>query len=218
MPAPVASAVDIATQVDRWAASPDPADAMRAYRAVLDCLLARRDDRRPSEEVAIERRNMEDAVPLEQRGRIRRQWRTSSAHCANLRSDQIQSRTQWLARAARAGVPLAAVEFIFEGPDGDGFLLDPGVPRPPLTDAWRAQRDAYVQAALDRCDMALVGTLGMAAAPDTQDLAKALNFWQSHMRCQGGPEPTPLRDDPLAMRYLHDLGSNGLRPSDAAQP
>ena len=33
------------------------------------------------------------------------------AHCAILRSNQVQRRAQWLARATQAGVALAAMEF-----------------------------------------------------------------------------------------------------------
>ena len=209
--APTVAATDLAAQVDRWAGSGDPADAMRAYRAVFDCLQARRDERRPSEDVARERRNMEQAVPLEQRERVRRSWRTSAATCANLRSDQVQRRMQWLARAAEAGISMAAMDFIYEGPAGDGVLQDLDVPRPALTDAWRAQRDAYIDAALRRCDSGLVGYLGMTVQGDGKDLGAALNFWQSHARCPGDPPRAPLRDDPVAVRWLRDLGSAGLQ-------
>ena len=198
---------DLASRVDAWAQSSDPADAMRAYDAVLECLIARRDERRPTEEVARERHTLEQALPLEQREHLRRHWRTSATQCGNLRSDQVQRRMQWLARAAQAGVPLAAIQFINEGPDGNGAMQDEGVPRPPLTDAWRAARDAYVEAALRRCDTGLVGYLGTQAAGDAQDFSQALDFWQAHVRCQGGPDPGPLGDDPVAVRRLHDLGS-----------
>ena len=200
---------DLAGRVDAWAQSPDPADAMRAYVAVSECLAARRDEHRPTEEVADERHRIEQALPLEQRERARRDWQDSAAHCANLRSDQVQRRMQWLARAAQAGVPRAAIDFINEGPDGDGALMDAGAPRPALTDAWRAQRDAYVDAALQRCDTMLVGYLGMIAPNDGRDITQALGVWQSHVRCDGSPPPTPLRDDPVAMRWLHDVGGPG---------
>jgi len=204
---PASLPTDLASQVDAWAQSSDPADAMRAYDAVLECLIARRDERRPTEEVARERHTLEQALPLEQREHLRRHWRTAAAQCGNLRSDQVQRRMQWLTRAAQAGLPRAAIQFINEGPDGDGALQDEGVPRPPLTDAWRAARDAYVEAALRRCDTGLVGYLGMLAAGDAQDVTQALNFWQARARCPGGPDPGPLGGDPAAVRRLHDLGS-----------
>ena len=206
-----ALAADRAAQVDRWADSPDPADAMLAYRAAFDCLQARRDERRPAEEVALERKQMEDALPLDQRAGMRRQWPGATAVCGNLRSDQIQRRMQWLRRAGQAGVPMAAMEFVLEGPAGDGVLQDLGVPRPPLTDAWRAERDAFIAAALQRCDMGLVGYLGMTLQGDGKDTGQMLGFWSAHSRCPGGPEPVLLRDDPVALRYLHDLGNAGLQ-------
>jgi hypothetical protein len=201
---------DLAARVDAWAQSPDPADAMRAYIAVFDCLEARRDAHRPTEEVVDERRRIEQALPLAQRERARRQWQTSAAHCGNLRSDQVQRRMQWLARAAQAGEPRAAIQFIDEGPDGDGALMDAGAPRPALTDAWRAQRDAYVDAAFQRCDTGLVGYLGLVAPHDGRDVAQALTVWQSHLRCDGSPAPPPLRDDAMAMKWLHDVGAPGV--------
>ena len=207
--APAALPADLAARVDAWAQSPDPADAMRAYVAVSECLLARRDERRPTEEVASERRKIEQALPLEQREHARRQWQDAGAHCGNLRSDQVQRRMQWLARAAQAGVPRAAIDFINEGPDGDGALMDAGAQRPPLNDGWRAQRDAYIDAALQRCDIGLVGYLGLVAPHDGGDETQALGRWQSHVRCDGSPPPTPLRDDPVATRWLRDVGGPG---------
>jgi len=201
---------DLAARVDAWAQSPDPADAMRAYLAVFGCLEARRDERRPLEEVVDERHKIEQALPLEQRERARRRWQNSAAHCGNLRSDQVQRRMQWLARAAQAGEPRAAIQFIDEGPDGDGALMDEGAPRPALTDAWRAQRDAYVDAAFQRCDTGLVGYLGLVAPHDGRDFTQALSTWQSHLRCAGSPAPSPLRDDPMAMQWLHDVGAPGV--------
>jgi len=209
LPATASTPADLAARVDAWARSPDPADAMRAYVAVADCLSARRDERRPTEEVANERRLMEKALPLEQRERTRRNWQDSAAHCGNLRSDQVQRRMQWLTRAAEAGVPRAAIQFINEGPDGDGALMDLNAPRPALTDAWRAQRDAYVDAALQRCDMGLVGYLGLVADAQGHDVTHALQTWQAHVRCDGSPAPTPMRDDPVAMRLLRDVGGPG---------
>jgi len=210
-----APAADRAAQVDRWADSPDPADAMLAYRAAFDCLQARRDERRPAEEVARERQQMEDALPLDQRAGIRAHWPGATAACGNLRSDQVQRRMQWLRRAAQAGVPMAAMEFVLEGPAGDGLLQDLGVPRPPLTDAWRAERDAFIDAALQRCDMGLVGYLGMNLQGDGKDAGQMLNFWSAHSRCPGAPDPVRLLEDPVALRYLHDLGNAGLQAPQA---
>jgi hypothetical protein len=212
----VAPAADRAAQVDRWADSPDPADAMLAYRAAFDCLQARRDERRPAEDVARERQQMEDALPQDQRAGIRTHWAGAAATCGNLRSDQVQRRMQWLRRAAQAGVPMAAMEFVLEGPAGDGLLQDLGVPRPPLTDAWRAERDAFIDAALQRCDMGLVGYLGMSLQGDCKDLGQMLNFWSAHSRCPGSPEPVLLLEDPVALRYLHDLGNAGLQAPQAS--
>jgi hypothetical protein len=206
-PAPTES---LASRVDRWSRSPDPADAMRAYETVFNCLQARRDDRRPSEEVALEHKNMEEALPEDQRAGFRRNLKTSAQLCGDLRSDQVQARLQWLGRAAQAGMPMAALDFIFEGPDGNGVLQDLTVPGAAPTQAWIDQRDAYVDAGLRHCDLTLMGYLGAKARGDSADIGQAISFWRAHMRCWDEPAPPSLMDDPVARRYLRDLvGAQG---------
>jgi hypothetical protein len=201
-PAPTDS---LAAKVDRWSRSPDPADAMRAYEAVFQCLQTRRDERRPSEEIALRNKQMEEALPEDQRAGFRAGLVSAAATCRDLRSDQIQDRNRWLARAARAGMPLAALDFILEGPDGDGLLQDVGGPKPVPTQAWIDQRDAYIGVALRHCDLALEGYLAMNAPGDAADVGQALNFWQARLQC-GGPAPRPsLMDDAVARRYLRGL-------------
>jgi hypothetical protein len=214
--APSVDATDLAAQVDRWAASGDPADAMRAYRTVHDCLEARRDERRPSEDVSREREAFEESVHPGPNTQVFRQWKRSAALCGNLRSDQIQTRMQWLMRAAAAGVPMAAMDFIYEGPGGDGMLQDLNVPRAPLTDTWRAQRDAYIDAGLQQCDEGLVGYLGLATQGNARNAAEAMMFWQTHARCAGDTARPPLSNDAGAVRLLSDLGSAGLLPAAPA--
>ena len=192
----------LAANVDQWSRSRDPADAMRAYDAVAKCLLARKREHRPPEEFK------DIPVPPE----------TAAQICGDLRSDQIQARTQWVTRAAAAGVKDAAVWFIQEGPSGNGLLREFDTPDfdDDLTDDWLKQRDAYIDLALRNCDLGLEAYLTRFARGVPADIDGARQYWINRLVCPGpNPAPTlvPLSEDPLAQRMLQGLrhGPDGNR-------
>lgn len=200
-PAASAATSSLAAQVDRWSGSTDAGDVMRAYDAVAKCLLARR-----REHVSPERF---EGVPLAAG--------TAAQICADLRSDQIQNRMQWLERAASAGEKDAAGWVIQEGPSGDGVLQDLDTPHfdNDVTDDWLRRRDGYIDLALRHCDTGLVPYLTRFARGVPADDAAAQAYWLGRLVCPGGAQPTlvPLADDPLGQRLLQGLrhGPDGQR-------
>jgi hypothetical protein len=193
----------LAARVDAWAASGDPADAMRAYEAVRDCLQARREDRTPEESLTADDADIESAIGPERMARIRLQRHHADLWCRDLRSDQVEARVAWLVRAARAGVANAARDFIQEGPDGQHMLGDAGAPWPVGAESWYAQRDAYIDAALRHCDIGLQAYLAAFARLPGMTIVASDQLWRAHLQCDAqAPPPPPLRDDPLAAAAL----------------
>ena len=195
--APTAAAAAIpaslASRVDALMRSDDPRDAMQAYEAVEKCLLARR---------RAHAANLPPNPPVE----------SEAALCGDLRSDQIQRRRVALEKAALAGEPGAAVDFLAEGPSGNGLLsdLDTTDPTPP-TPEWVSRRDDYIERALARCDTYLPSYLGLVAQGDKALRRPALEYWLGRVSCPGRPaaNTTPLAEDAQAQAYLNGLGING---------
>ncbi len=210
-PTPAAAAVSskpaasspssLASQVDQWSRSTDTRDAERAYDAVAKCLLARRREHQPSERF--------EGVPVSPE--------TAAQICADLRSDQIQNRMQWLERAAKAAEKGAAGWFIQEGPSGNGVLQDLDTPTfdNDMTDDWLHRRDDYIDLALRHCDTGLEAYLTLFARGVPADPAAAQTYWLGRLVCHDTPQPTlaPLADDTLGQRLLQGLrhGPDGQR-------
>lgn len=206
-PAATVPAAGLASRVDAWARSGVADDAMRAYRAVADCLRARAEDRTPQEQLDAEDSALEPMIGKERTDAFRTQRHHATEKCRDLRSDQIESRLAWLTRAAGAGARGAALAFVAEGPDGQGALGTPASPLP-VPDAWIAQRDAYFAAGLQHCDDALAAYLSGSARPPGMDFGDALTFWTGKMTCDADDakrRPAPL-DDPLVAAYLRYIG------------
>ena len=175
----------LAARVDTWARSRDPHDAMQAYQSIFKCLLARR--RAHAANLAPDNSG-EDATTL----------------CSDLRSDQIQRRLSLLERAARAGEPEAAIDFIEEGPSGSGVLEDLGtIDQTPATQDWLARRNDYIERGLAHCDKQLALLLGVDQR-DEGDRVQAVAYWYRRTACDGQPaaNSTPLADDPQGLAYL----------------
>jgi hypothetical protein len=206
----VKPAASLAGQVDQWIRNANSADAMRAYGAVSNCLLARRREHLPPDRFVD--------VPLP--------GKTAQELCGDLRSDQVQGRTRWLERAAQAGEPGAAEWFIQEGPAGDGLLLDLDTPTndEALTADWLRRRDAYIDLALRHCDNGVAVYLASFASGVPADDAVARDYWSgTRLVCPGTPERTlpPLADDPVGQRLLEGLrhrrdGTLMSRPAQAS--
>lgn len=183
----------LSEQVDEWWRSGDPHQAKLAYDAVFQCLLARRRARaadQPPDEPGQDARSV----------------------CGDLRSDQVQQRLAFLEAAARAGEKGAALNFIQEGPSGNGLLQDLATtdPTPPTAD-WLSRRNTYIELALQRCDLELATYLGwFIRQRETRQKATTL-YWLSRMNCPGRPpsNTTPLADDPEGQADLDALTING---------
>jgi len=182
----------LAARVDAWSRSGDPQQAMQAYKAIFQCLLARRRAHAP--DMAPDAPD-QDAQTL----------------CGDLRSDQIQARVASLETAARAGIKDAAANFIQEGPSGNGILTDLSTidPTQPTPD-WLARRTDYVALALENCDTLLAAYLAFAVR-DPALRPVAAKYWLARMSCPDRPAAitTPLAEDAQGQAYLDGLSING---------
>ena len=193
---------------------------MRAYEAVADCLRARSQDRTPQDQIEAGDGALESVVGTERVQALQAKRHHAAQWCQDLRSDQIESRLAWLARAAAAGTPGAALAFDFEGPDGQG-ALGSGYSSLPAPEAWYAQRDAYIAQGLQHCGRTLAGALSVVARAPGVSIDRATAFWFAKLQCGDSSDPSlPLSDDPLAVEYLRHMGRgepiapfNGLPPS-----
>ena len=183
----------LAARIDAWARSDDPHDAMQAYQAIFKCLLARR--RAHAADLSPDAPG-EDAAAL----------------CGDLRSDQVQQPLALLEKAARAGERDAAIDFIQEGPGGNGALQDLATidPTPPTPD-WLARRDDYVERALTHCDIGLAMYLGHFIRQRETRSASATQYWLERVSCPGhsAVNSTPLAEDPQGVANLEALSING---------
>lgn len=187
----VGGAKTLAEQVDAWSRSGDAHQAKLAYDAVFRCLLARR------------RAHAADQPPDEP-------GEDARSVCGDLRSDQVQQRLAFLEAAARAGEKGAALNFIQEGPSGNGVLQDLGMndPTPPTAD-WLSRRNTYIELALQRCDLELATYLGWFIR-QRETHQKVTTYWLGRMSCPGQPpsNTTPLSDDPEGQADLDALTIN----------
>jgi hypothetical protein len=215
-PAPLPES--LAARVDRLSRSADPVDAYAAYRLVTDCLWARGHEAWMDSHIA----------PGD-----RAQLPTAQAACGDIASDQVQSRLQWLQRAALAGVHHAATAMAREGPDGLG-VPDGDLDAPQNAD-FRARLDAAWDAGVRTCDAESLEERENAYETGTgvaRDRARALSYWIAWIDCRrraaaSGPgDMTPLDADAIARRVgrsltpeqLADATAAGERMASDAQP
>jgi hypothetical protein len=191
-PSSAPTMTSLAARVDAWSRSGDPQQAMQAYKAIFQCLLARRRAHAP---------DMAPDAP----------GQNANTLCGDLRSDQIQARMASLETAARAGIKDAAANFIQEGPGGNGILADLSTTDPtPPTSEWLGRRTDYVTLALANCDTLLAAYLGFAVR-DPALRSVASKYWLARMSCPDKPAAitTPLADDAQGQGYLDGLSING---------
>ena len=144
-PAATAPPVPLAEQVDRLVATRDPARAYAAYRLLADCTSFNRDGDRIVFDADSART-----------GGMRALSAAEKAHdtplCAGMPERMRQSRLDYLAIAAQAGVPGAAVAMATEGPFGDRTALATR-PADPLVQQWQADVNAQLARAADAGDL-----------------------------------------------------------------
>ena len=235
VPAPIAAAVTgaqpasnatraefpstgLAARVDGWARDGDPRDAFKAYEAVRQCLQARAQDRTPVDELERDDPTLLAVVGEERMRLIRERRHHAEQWCGDLRSDQVESRNQWLARATAASVPGATGYFIAEGPDGMGLLRQG--PQVKGTDAWYAQRDVYIAHALQHCDRGVPDILAATARAPEVPLLIALSYWTGKLQCDPAASTQPsILDDPQAAAWLMHMGrGEPMPPFNGVEP
>lgn len=123
----------ISVQLDRLAATHAPEDTFAAYLLVMNC--------------AAFNHQHNDPVFDQKMREFRQAHPQRSAHdarvCANMTERQWQARLDYLAYAARYGVPLAVWSFAHEGPFGDPSALKTR-PDDPLVQEWRTKAIAQL--------------------------------------------------------------------------
>jgi len=161
----------LSQEVGRLSRSGDPVDAFAAYQLVTACIWARDHEGWMANHILPGDRGM---LPTPQQA------------CGDIASDQIQSRLQWLERAALAGVHHAAAEMLKEGPDGLGSGAGTDIDAPENA-AWKQRVDAALEAGVHTCDSDALerrvdgyeSGLGVE-----QDRARALTYWVAYMDCR----------------------------------
>ena len=160
--APVAAAapMPLAAQIDRLVATRNPAHAYAAYRLLADCAAFNRDGDRI----------VFDAEDNEKLPAMRALTAAEKAHdavlCAGMTERMRQSRLDYLALAARAGVPGAAVAMAIEGPFGDITALATR-PGDPLVQQWQADVNAQLARAAEHGELDVLHYLtGMRKSGD----------------------------------------------------
>ncbi|MGN6525216.1 MAG: hypothetical protein ACTHL8_02400 [Burkholderiaceae bacterium] len=198
----------LAARIDRLSRSADPVDAFAAYRLVTDCLWARGHEAW-----------MDSHIAPGDRGQLP----TAQAACGDIASDQVQSRLQWLQRAALAGVHHAATAMAREGPDGLG--LEDGELDAPQNADFRARLDAAWDAGVRTCDAESLEQRENAyetGAGVARDRARALSYWIAWVDCRrraagpGAGDMTPLDADAIARRVGRSLTPEQLADATAA--
>jgi hypothetical protein len=202
LPAPRAASEPLSARVDRLGKSGDPVAAFAAYKLATECLWARDHADWLASHVAPGDRAL---LP------------TAQTACADIASDQIQSRLRWLEFAAAAGVHHAATAMAHEGPDGLGLVPEQDRDGPQYAD-WRQRLEAAYDAGVRTCDPESLDhrvnayETGLGVAPDR---ARALSYWIAWVDCRqrfgGGPEPGFAGGDGVTRR----LG-DPLRPDEIA--
>ncbi|HEX8478529.1 MAG TPA: hypothetical protein VF663_09345 [Telluria sp.] len=144
--APVAAPMaPLAEQIDRLIATRDPARAYAAYQLLADCISFNRDgDRIVFEDNRAHRGDIRALSAFEKT--------RDALLCAGMTERMRQSRLDYLAFAAQAGVPGSAVAMATEGPFGDRTALATR-PGDSLVQQWKADVNAQLARAGDGGDL-----------------------------------------------------------------
>jgi len=197
----------LAAQVDRLSRSVDPVDAFAAYRLVTRCLWARDHEGWMTHHVLPGDRAL---LPTPQQS------------CGDIASDQVQSRLQWLQRAALAGVHHAAAELLKEGSDGLG-VTGSGDLDAPQNAAWKARVEEAIDAGVRTCDTESLDY--RVASYDSglgvpQDRAMALMYWVAYVDCRqrlnAGAPPVPDHGEVVTRRMGAALSAEEIAAAVAA--
>jgi hypothetical protein len=140
----------LSVQVDRLLATHKPEDAYRAYWLIANCASFNANPDQLIFDEQLARNPKADSIPV--RGMSDEEKRHDTKLCSGLTERERQSRLDYLASAAKAGVSGAAVIFAAEGPFGDPSALKTR-PGDPLVQEWKATANAQLMQAADAADM-----------------------------------------------------------------
>jgi hypothetical protein len=163
-PAPAAASpavltASLAEQVDALVATRDPQKTYEAYRLLADCISFNRDGDRLIFEAEEGLQHKNDGALPGFRTMTEPEKRRDAVLCATMTERMRQSRIDYLAFAARAGIPVAAIQQASEGPFGDRSALKTR-PNDPLVQAWKAQvQEQLARIAEEQADVGVLSYL-----------------------------------------------------------
>lgn len=195
LPAATSAAPGLEQQLARLAASGSPDDAYAAYNLLDDCIVFQKEGRLP-------------ALEFERGSEMTADEKVAQQHlCADLTERQKSTRLDFLAQAAKAGVPGASTRFFYEGPFGDRSALR-SRPDDPLVLAWKQQAIAQLTAQAEQAELSSLGTLMMAYVTDDEvskkDAPKAYGYLLA-LRMVHDDILTPGSTNPYQDSYWHWL-------------
>lgn len=151
--------VPLTEQIDRLMATHDPENAFRAYALLSECNEFNRDHDRLIFDVAEAMKPAKPGYVRGLRGMSEREKQRDTKLCGAMTERQRQSRLDYLAIAAKAGVSGSATTFAEAGPFGDPSALKTR-PGDPLVQEWMALAKAQlISAAEAGTDMSAISYL-----------------------------------------------------------
>lgn len=196
-----------AKEFDHLTKSSSPKDYFQAYMLAQACIWSR-ESQRDAEMTPQANRDADTQRQLDS-GALELQSKTA---CGDLSDEQLAQRQSYLAKAAEAGVPMAALRLSAEGPFGDPSAL---ITRPddPAVLEWRKHVVELLKLATTKGDISAMESLSNMYFSGTgvvegRDPAKALQYqtamWEAWKNSTG-------KISPFAERRINEL-STGLTP------
>lgn len=188
-----------------------PIDAFHAYDIATRCAESQADEK-AAEMQAPGERSAETNAALKD-GTFRA---TTVANCGDLTSAQVADRVKYLTQAANAGVPMAALRLVEQGPWGDQTALTTR-PDDPAVLEWRRQMVGLIELAAGKGDYAAMDSLSTMYRTGSgilgeRDPGKALMYatakWEAYQQATG-------RTSAFAKQEVSQLAA-GLTPQEAA--
>lgn len=163
--------VSLSRQVQELVATRDPEKLYLAYGLLAGCVEFNRDHDRMIYDEGLRGKSAEDNFGY--RHMTEQEKAREIKSCGAMTERERQSRLEYLAAAARAGVPGSAISFLREGPFGDPSALQTR-PNDPLVQEWKTLAKAQLTAEADAGkDLAAVNYIA------TEYAAGSLTFEQN---------------------------------------
>lgn len=158
--------VSLSKQVQELVETHDPEKLYLAYGLLADCVEFNRDHDRMIYDEELRKKSPDNAFGY--RHMTEQEKQRDTMRCGAMSERERQSRLDYLAAAAKAGVPGSAIAFLREGPFGDPSALTTR-PDDPLVQEWkalaRAQLIAEAEAGTDPGVVNYIATEYAAGSP-----------------------------------------------------